>query len=282
MLSLIKKGLYTDTCVLFNNDTFNLHSNYLKLVSSYFTQHINNTHTITYLDINNELLDSKIFIETINMLYDGKFDFSTYNIFDLIEIYRLWTYFGFKFIDFDNESCLNLIKKKICKYADKYNNLMNGLSCKKFKLTYDKRKNILILYNNDNNTNIIFYLSEIMVNELDNNPDYKYVINSPKLTKKIYFNSNGKIFLDINNEQITFDANIDIDYLLKQKKINDKKYTVEQSYFLLNLFIDNNCCDCTKIISQMEISVENISRYPKKFHKLICKEFSNREDDNLI
>jgi hypothetical protein len=30
----------------------------------------------------------------------------------------------------------------------------------------------------------------------------------------------------------------------------------------------------------MEISVKNISRYPNKFHKLICKKFSEREEDS--
>ena len=276
MLTTIKQGLYSDTVVLFNNDTLNLHTNYLKLVSSYFEQNVSNTHKITYTDINNELLNGNIFTDTINMLYDGKFDFSLYNIFDLIEMFRLWRHFGFYFIDSNNESCLNRIKEKIYEHVNEYNGLVIGLSCNNFTLTYNKIKNRLVL--NYNNKNAIFNLSEIKKYDSDTYPDYKYTIRSPKSFHEIFFSSDGKIFYHYCNKQLMFNANLDIDYIIKNNKIIDKKYTFNQSYFLLNLLIDNNESVHKKIISQMEISVENISKYPKKVHKLICKEFSEREN----
>lgn len=45
------------------------------------------------------------------------------------------------------------------------------------------------------------------------------------------------------------------------------------------IFFVNKNCNHLKIISEMEIRVENISKYPKKFHKLICKQFSQNIDD---
>lgn len=293
MLAKIKQGLYSDTKIVFNGKIIYSHNEYLRCISYYFGTNICNHHEITFLDINGKILNSELFAKIINMLYDDVLSLESFGVLELIEIYRLWDYFGFEPPSTKIKVCLDSIRKEICKKINTYEGLVINLNCNNHSIIYNKRNNELEITfmkkSSQKRTQFKskFKLSDIKLCDSEKYPKYKYFIegcmqvnNNNKVFKSnIFFDSSGKIYYCIKDRRLVFDASIDIDYIIENKKMNDKYYTFEQSFFLLDLFIDDEKCNHKKIISEMEILVENISKYPKKFHKLICKQFSENIDD---
>lgn len=280
MLTKIKQGLYSDVQIIFNGTVFRLHNEYLKYVSSYFGRNQWIHHEITFLDINGKILDSMLIENVFSMLYDNSLNLESFNVTDLIEIYRLFTYFSFRTIELNTETCLDLIKGEIYKNINTHEDTSADVYCREYSIIYNRGKKILELtYDRTKQKKqvLMFKLSNILPYFSKKYSEYKYMIKNK--TNQIFFNSKGKIFFHRNGTQIATGAHIDIDYVIKNKKKANTKYTFAQSYFLLDLLIDDNICVHKKIISEMKITVEDISRYPKKFHKLICKQFS--EDDDI-